>query len=248
MRTKTTRATALAAIALAAALATTACESGNAAAERSASGTPQAGGSAASSASSAPDASGSGGPAGTGGDRATGTATPRPGSKGNGSAAGDRGAGSGGTADGADGARGPVVTCTGANNAVDVKRPARPINHLLLTTTNRGSVPCDLYGAPLLRFDEDQAATAVDDGTRGHSVIRLAPGESAYASVVMVGERTGSEVNGRTVARLGVLFAPRDGSGSTGPSVSLTLPPGTYKTDDVTVTHWLSDLDEALAH
>ncbi|MFJ8588809.1 DUF4232 domain-containing protein [Streptomyces sp. NPDC093595] len=248
MRTHTLRTSALVAAALAAALTTTACGSGSSEAERSASSAPQTHVSAASAAPSAPAASASGRPTGTGGDRAAGAAAPRSDSKGKGSPTSGREAGNAGAAGAAGGAGGPVATCTGANSAVDVKRPARPINHLLLTTTNRGSVPCDLYGAPILRFDGDQAATAVDDSTRRQSVIRLGPGESAYASVVLAGERIGSEVNGRTVARLAVLFAPRDGSGSTGPSVGLTLPADTYKTDDATVTHWMSDRDEALAH
>lgn len=141
-----------------------------------------------------------------------------------------------------------VATCTGANTRVVVNRPARPVNHLLLTATNKGSASCDLYGAPYLRFDQDQAATAIDDSTRRQSVIRLAPGRSAYASVVLMGERTGDEVNGRTPSRLGVHFAAADGAGSVGPSVRLKLPSGTYLTDDARVMHWTESFDDALAH
>ncbi|GGP96593.1 DUF4232 domain-containing protein [Streptomyces roseolilacinus] len=141
-----------------------------------------------------------------------------------------------------------VATCTGAHTRVVVNRPARPINHLLLTATNKGSASCDLHGAPYLRFDQDQAATAVDDSTRLQSVIRLAPGRSAYASVVLVGERTGDEVNGRTASRLGVHFAAADGAGSVGPSVRLKLPSGTYLTDDARVMHWTESLEDALAY
>ncbi|WP_267486763.1 DUF4232 domain-containing protein [Streptomyces sp. DH12] len=141
-----------------------------------------------------------------------------------------------------------VATCTGANTRVVVQRPARPINRLLLTATNKSSSPCDLYAAPYLRFDQDHAATAVDEATRPHSVIRLAPGRSAYASVMLMGERTGGEVNGRTASRLGVHFANANGTGSTGPSVQLTLPSGTYLTDDARVTYWTESFEDATSY
>ncbi|MFB7374725.1 DUF4232 domain-containing protein [Streptomyces sp. NPDC056222] len=146
------------------------------------------------------------------------------------------------------GGQAKVVTCTGDNTRVVVNRPARPINHLLLTATNKGPASCDLYRAPLLRFDDEQSATAIDGSTQQQSVIRLAPGQSAYASVILIGERTGEEANGRTTSRLGVYFDSRDASGSVGRPAILTLPADTYKTDDAKVTHWLSDLDEALSH
>ncbi|MFF8385029.1 DUF4232 domain-containing protein [Streptomyces kanasensis] len=141
-----------------------------------------------------------------------------------------------------------VATCTGANTRVVVQRPVRPINHLLLTATNKGSAPCDLHAAPYLRFDQAHAPTAVDDSTRQQSVIRLAPGGSAYASVVLMGERTGGEVNGRTASRLGVHFASANGAGSTGPSVQLTLPSGTYLTDDARVMHWTESFEDATSY
>ncbi|MFD7321469.1 DUF4232 domain-containing protein [Streptomyces sp. NPDC059875] len=252
MRTFDIRRTVLAATVLTAALATTACgatETGKAPSSDAAGKGP----SVTSTATASPSPSQSGatssnsGGTNSGGKQSTGgtsTGTNTDGSTG-GSTGGKQT--TGGAKQPADG---PVkaVTCTGDNNRVVVTRPTRPINHLLITATNKGSVPCDLYSAPLLRFDEEQAATAIDDGTKQQSVIRLAPGQSAYASVILMAERTGSEVNGRTTSRLGVNFASRDASGSVGRTASVTLPADTYKTDDAKVTHWVTSLDEALTY
>lgn len=248
MRTFSIRRTALAVGLMAAALATSACggtETGKALSSDTSTATASpsaAGGSSAGATDS--DGTNGGTNAGTNGGSST---------SGKQSTGASSSTGSGGrqATEGAQrpsGSQARVVTCTGDNTRVVVNRPARPINHLLLTATNMGSVACDLYSAPLLRFDDEQAATAIDDSTRQQSVIRLAPGQSAYASVVLMAERTGDDVHGRTTARLGVHFAARDASGSVGRSVPLALPADTYKTDDAKVTHWLSSLDEALAY
>ncbi|MGW7431526.1 DUF4232 domain-containing protein [Streptomyces sp. NPDC054861] len=247
MRTFDIRRTTIAGALLAAALTTSACgaaETGK---------TPSAGASGkTSTATVAPTAPTSPGPSASDGTSAGGTATggsTTPGSGTGGTKGRQTSDSSGGKGSaGQQGGGAEAVTCTGGTTRVTVKRPARPINHLLLTTTNSGSVPCDLYGAPLLRFDQEQSATAIDEATRPQSVIRLAPGESAYASVVLTGERAGSEAHGRTATRLEVHFAGRETAGSVGPSATLGLPSGTYKTDDAKVMYWTTSFEDALSY
>lgn len=248
MRTFTVRRTVLAATVLAAALVTTACGGAEAGKTPSAAGSNK-GPSATSTVTPAPSPSQAGaGAADSGGKQSAGGTDSGTSSGGNGATGTGGKQSTGGTKQPGGGAQAKVVTCTGDNTRVVVNRPARPINHLLLTATNRGSVSCDLYRAPLLRFDDEQSATAIDDSTQQQSVIRLAPGQSAYASVILIGERTGEEANGRTTTRLGVHFDSRDASGSVGRPANLTLPADTYKTDDAKVTHWVNSLDEALAY
>ncbi|GGT18120.1 DUF4232 domain-containing protein [Streptomyces purpureus] len=242
MRTFSIRRTAVAAAVLAAALSATACGADDVTKDPS----PAAKGVTAGPSASALPPTGGTDTAGkdTSGEDTSGKETAGQGSSGKGGATGHQP--TGGAKE--QGGQAKAVTCTGYNTKVVADRPARPINHLLLTATNKGSVPCDLYGAPFLRFGQDQAATAIDEATRPQSVIRLAPGQSAYAAVVLAGERTGSEAGGRDVTQLAVLFAAGDGSGSTGRSVSLKLQAGTYKTDDAKVTYWQNSLDDALGY
>ncbi|WP_331453085.1 DUF4232 domain-containing protein [Streptomyces sp. SS162] len=255
MRTFRTRTTAAAATAFLAALSLTACQNGGSDAG-AASGTPAVTASTApvgaatqADAKATPEA----GTAGTG--DTTGSGAPRP----RHTSLNDDGTGTGtsagtGTGDKAkpgakDKAATPAsfVTCTSANTRVTVTRPSRPINHLLITAQNTGSRTCLAYAAPLLRFDDEQAAPGFVEGSRPQAVVTLAPGEAAYASVILSGERAPEEANGRVTKRLGVLFAARDASGSVGAPATVKLPAGTYKTDDVAVTYWQSSLDDALS-
>jgi hypothetical protein len=158
--------------------------------------------------------------------------------------AGGSAAGSGGGTEDPD----PVMTACGADVKVTYSTVRRPINHALLTLTNTGSEPCNAYHAPLLRFDDAQAATAVDQDSRPQAVVTVAPGESAYASI-MLAAADGSGNDGRTAARLAVSFAPRSGSGSTdaAPAV-ISLPADTYTDTTTTVSHWQSSMDDALMY
>jgi hypothetical protein len=143
---------------------------------------------------------------------------------------------------------GPVMTACGADVKVTYSTVRRPINHALLTMTNTGSEPCNAYHAPLLRFDDAQAATAVDQDSRPQAVVTIAPGESAYASI-MLAAADGSGTDGRTAAKLAVSFAPRSGSGSTdaAPAV-ISLPADTYTDTSTNVTYWQSTMDDALMY
>jgi hypothetical protein len=152
--------------------------------------------------------------------------------------------GNGKTGDGT----GPITTaCTGANTKVTVSKVSRPINHLLLTVTNTGSKACNAYHAPLLRFDDGQAATQIMDESKPQAVVTLAPRQSAYASILLASADDSGE-NGGTAKTLAVMFAPRDGSGSIGNPDVLTLPAGTYIDDTAAVSYWQSSMSDALTY
>ncbi|MFF3288404.1 DUF4232 domain-containing protein [Streptomyces sp. NPDC003023] len=161
-------------------------------------------------------------------------------------------AGNGGSAAGTGGGGaedpGPVTAACGADVKVTYSTVRRPINHALLTMTNTGSKACNAYHAPLLRFDDGQAATAVDVDSKPQAVVTLAPGESAYASI-MLAAADGSGDDGRTAAKLAVGFAPRSGSGSTddAPAV-ISLPADTYTDTSTTVSYWQGSMEDALMH
>ncbi|MFG2526735.1 DUF4232 domain-containing protein [Streptomyces sp. NPDC048516] len=154
--------------------------------------------------------------------------------------------GPGRTAGQHSGSRTTNAACTGAHVKVTVTKVHRPVNHMLLTATNTGSVPCNAYGAPYLRWDDAQAATTFLDASKPQAVVTLAPGESAYAGI-MYQSADGSGSGGHTARTLGVLFGNRDGNGSTGPSVQLKLANGGVHTDSSAwVTYWQSRSEDAL--
>ncbi|NKY12696.1 DUF4232 domain-containing protein [Streptomyces somaliensis] len=144
------------------------------------------------------------------------------------------------------GALSSFTTCTGDNMRIEVAKPTRPINHLLITATNTGSRTCLAYGAPILRFDDEQATPGLLEDSRPQAVVTVPPGRSAYAAVVLSGERAPEEANGRITERLQVLFSPRNAPGSIGSPVRVKLPADTYKTDDAATTYWQQTLDDAL--
>jgi hypothetical protein len=138
------------------------------------------------------------------------------------------------------------VTCTGSNTKVTVSKVSRPINHLLLTATNTGSVPCYAYHAPALRFDDAQAAFPVLRDSIPQAVVTLAPGQSAYASIGLSGEPDGQELHKGT--HLAVYFTGKADQGSTGAPAELTLPAGTSWGDNGFVTYWQSEMADALTY
>ncbi|MFF8897163.1 DUF4232 domain-containing protein [Streptomyces lydicus] len=144
------------------------------------------------------------------------------------------------------GSHSATVACTNARVKVTAIKINHPVNHMLLTATNTGSVPCYAYNAPYLRWDEGQAATAFLERSKPQAVITLAPGQSAYAGI-MYRSADGSGSGGHTARSLGVLFANRAGNGSTGPSVRFTLPKGGITTDSSAwVTYWQTSAQDAL--
>ncbi|MEU1277822.1 DUF4232 domain-containing protein [Streptomyces sp. NPDC005805] len=136
--------------------------------------------------------------------------------------------------------------CTSKTVKVTYAPVSRPVNHALLTVTNTGSTACNAYYAPLLRIDEGQAAIAIDEGSKPQAVATLAPGESAYAGI-MLSSADGSGKHGGTAKKLEVHFAPRSGSGSVGTPAVVKLPSGTYTDSSTRVTYWQMDRDDALS-
>ncbi|MFE3942831.1 DUF4232 domain-containing protein [Streptomyces sp. NPDC059118] len=162
------------------------------------------------------------------------------------STGGSQGGKSSGGATGSGSKSKSPVTCTGSNTKVTVSKVSRPINHLLLTATNTGSVPCYAYHAPALRFDDAQAAFPVLRDSIPQAVVTLAPGQSAYASIGLSGEPDGQELH--KSKHLGVYFTGKSNQGSTGPSTELTLPAGTTWGDNGFVTYWQSEMADALTY
>jgi hypothetical protein len=178
------------------------------------------------------DTAGSG--TGSGGSKETG----KGGSTGAGAGASGSGAGSGSDA--------APVTCTAANTKIVVTVVSRPVNHVLVTATNTGDVPCFAYHAPFLRFDDAQAPVPVLDSSRPQAVVTLEPGRSAYAGV-MTAAATGEGEGGRTARKVTVTLAARSGGATSGAS-AVTLPSGGVYVDSThTVTFWQQELDDALA-
>ncbi|WP_330239334.1 DUF4232 domain-containing protein [Streptomyces sp. NBC_00525] len=138
------------------------------------------------------------------------------------------------------------VTCTGANTRTTVTKVSRPINHLLLTVTNKGDRPCYAYYAPMLRFDGAQAVFQVFRDSKPQAVVTLDPGASAYAGIALTGEPTGKKPY--KSANLGVTFADRANAPVNSSPAELKLPAETYWDDNGFVTYWQSEMSDALVH
>ncbi|MEV7238533.1 DUF4232 domain-containing protein [Streptomyces sp. NPDC051020] len=142
---------------------------------------------------------------------------------------------------------GSPVTCIGENTKVTVSKVSRPINHLLLTMTNRGSRACNAYHAPKLRFDDAQSVFRILDDSKPQAVVTLAPGQSAYAAIGLTGDT--DLKNQHKATHLSVYFSAKDPSGSTDTApAELTLPADTYVDDQGFVTYWQSDMADALTY
>ncbi|MGW8398237.1 DUF4232 domain-containing protein [Streptomyces lydicus] len=71
----------------------------------------------------------------------------------------------------ASGSHSATPACTTARVKVTAIKVNRPVNHLLLTATNTGSLPCHAYHAPYLRWDDAQAATAFLETSKPQAVL-----------------------------------------------------------------------------
>ncbi|OQQ17618.1 hypothetical protein B0675_11275 [Streptomyces sp. M41(2017)] len=168
------------------------------------------------------------------------------GSKNSGTTTGSKGTGgtgsTGGSAGGKGGTRNPA--CVAATTRTTATVVSRPLNHLLLTVTNKSSKNCDLTGYPIVRFSEAQSVPPVAEETHPQAVVTLAPGESGYAGVLL-SAADGSGVHGYTAKTLEVHYGDQGRNGSARPA----LPPkGVYIDEKLTVTYWQQDLDTALSY
>ncbi|MFD4375488.1 DUF4232 domain-containing protein [Streptomyces sp. NPDC058486] len=136
---------------------------------------------------------------------------------------------------------GPVRrTCTAQDVKVVASKVSRPINHLALTVTNIGGRPCDAVGAPLVGFDDSQAPIRVVEESKPQAVVTLAPGESAYASLILTGE-PGGDTHGMTIRTIKVNLTVDS-------MVKLAAPEGTYVDDGAAVSYWQRELEDALQY
>ncbi|MFE2828899.1 DUF4232 domain-containing protein [Streptomyces sp. NPDC059271] len=172
----------------------------------------------------------------TSGSKNTGTTT---GSKGTGGTGDTRSTG-GSAAGNGGGTRNPA--CVAATTRTTATVVSRPLNHLLLTVTNKSSKNCDLTGYPIVRFSEAQSVPPVAEETHPQAVVTLAPGESGYAGVLL-SAADGSGVHGYTAKTLEVYFG--DKGGSARPALPAK---GVYIDEKLTVTYWQQDLDTALSY
>ncbi|MUT90049.1 DUF4232 domain-containing protein [Streptomyces sp. Z38] len=251
MRTSRLQLLAAAGVAVAS-LALTACQDGTGTRDEGASAS-QPGASTPSDASSqAPDesSSGSGGNASTAnGSTGSGGDTAGSGESGSGSAGGKGpSAGKGSAPGGSDDAPATFNPCNGSNTSVSAAPVSRPVNHMLITVKNTGSKNCDLTYYPVLRFDEMQWVPAPVEESKPQAVVTLAPGESAYAGVLL-SAADGSGSGGATGKKLTVGFQGRTPNSDGGPAAIPSLPAaGVYYDSSLTVTYWQSSADDALTY
>ncbi|MFZ4249379.1 DUF4232 domain-containing protein [Streptomyces griseoincarnatus] len=252
MRTSRLQLLAAAGVAVAS-LALTACQDGTGTRDEGASAS-QPGASTPSDASSqAPEesASGSGGNASTAnGSTGPGGDTAGSGESGSGSGGGGKGpsAGKGSAPGGSDDAPATFNPCNGSNTSVSAAPVSRPVNHMLITVKNTGSKNCDLTYYPVLRFDEMQWVPQPVEESKPQAVVTLAPGESAYAGVLL-SAADGSGSGGATGKKLAVGFQGRTPNSDGGPAAIPSLPAaGVYYDSSLTVTYWQSSADDALTY
>ncbi|MET9891621.1 DUF4232 domain-containing protein [Streptomyces sp. NPDC006465] len=253
---------ALGAAAAAALLATTACDPGAAegsdssksSAQPSATASAKPGG---ASGSKGGDGAGSGaGTAGSGGSSAesSGSTAGSGGSKGSGggtsSAGGTSGGGtgsSGGTAGGGAGTGGAgketIAACSQTELGVSAVKE-RDARHLVLTVQNAGTKKCNLYRYPLVRLGDGRTTAPVikeSDATPGVPVT-LAPGEEAYAALLVGGPMDEYEAKSITLS----LQGSKPGS-SAGKPIDVPMPVDTlYANDFQRVTYWTTASGYAL--
>ncbi|MBQ0973515.1 DUF4232 domain-containing protein [Streptomyces sp. RK31] len=251
MRTSRLQLLAAAGVAVAS-LALTACQDGTGTRDEGASAS-QPGASTPSDASSqAPEesASGSGGNASTAnGSTGPGGDTAGSGESGSGSGGGKGpSAGKGSAPGGSDDAPATFNPCNGSNTSVSAAPVSRPVNHMLITVKNTGSKNCDLTYYPVLRFDEMQWVPQPVEESKPQAVVTLAPGESAYAGVLL-SAADGSGSGGATGKKLAVGFQGRTPNSDGGPAAIPSLPAaGVYYDSSLTVTYWQSSADDALTY
>lgn len=139
-----------------------------------------------------------------------------------------------------------AVTCQGSNTKTVAAPLSRPVNHMLLTVTNTGSVPCNLYQYPAVQFGEAQSVPPVIEASKPQAVVTLAPKQSGYASVNL-SAADGSGSNGHTEKSLTVWFQGRTADEDVPSAAHPSLPAkGVWIDDSIKVTYWQQNLDDAI--
>ncbi|PWE08752.1 hypothetical protein DD630_19230 [Streptomyces sp. BSE7F] len=234
-----------------ASLALTACQDGTGTRDEGASASQPVASAPSDASSQAPEesASGSGGNGSTAnGSTGSGGDTAGSGESGSGSGSKGSSAGKGSAPGGSDDAPARFNPCNGSNTSVSAAPVSRPVNHMLITVKNTGSKNCDLTYYPVLRFDEMQWVPQPVEESKPQAVVTLAPGESAYAGVLL-SAADGSGSGGATGKKLTVGFQGRTPNSDGGPAAIPSLPAaGVYYDSSLTVTYWQSSTDDALTY
>ncbi|MFI5963605.1 DUF4232 domain-containing protein [Streptomyces asoensis] len=139
------------------------------------------------------------------------------------------------------GGKGAVAACSQEALGVSaVKEPAdsKEARHLLLIVQNAGDKKCNLYRHPLLRLGADARTTVpvIEESDPNPGVpVTLAPGEEAYAAVLVSGgARDEYEAKSMTLG----LQGRRPGS-QVGRPIDVPMPaPTLYADDGQLVTYW----------
>ncbi|MFI9220307.1 DUF4232 domain-containing protein [Streptomyces werraensis] len=248
MRTSRLQLLAAAGVAVAS-LALTACQDGTGTRDEGASDTQPVASAPSGASSQAPEESASG----SGGHGSTANGSGSNGSGGDAAGSGDSGskgssAGKGTASGGSDDAPATFNPCNGSNTSVSAAPVSRPVNHMLITVKNTGSKNCDLTYYPVLRFDEMQWVPQPVEESKPQAVVTLAPGESAYAGVLL-SAADGSGSGGATGKKLAVGFQGRTPNSDGGPAAIPSLPAaGVYYDSSLTVTYWQYSMDDALTY
>ncbi|MGQ5224833.1 DUF4232 domain-containing protein [Streptomyces sp. MN3] len=232
-----------------ASLALTACQDGTGTRDEGASASQPVASAPSDASSQAPEesASGSGGNGSTA-NGSTGSGGDTAGSGESGSGSKGSSAGKGSAPGGSDDAPARFNPCNGSNTSVSAAPVSRPVNHMLITVKNTGSKNCDLTYYPVLRFDEMQWVPQPVEESKPQAVVTLAPGESAYAGVLL-SAADGSGSGGATGKKLTVGFQGRTPNSDGGPAAIPSLPAaGVYYDSSLTVTYWQSSADDALTY
>ncbi|MFG2138915.1 DUF4232 domain-containing protein [Streptomyces sp. NPDC048650] len=126
-------------------------------------------------------------------------------------------------------------------HARGLRHPAR---RMLLTVTNASDRTCDFAAQryPLLRLDAEQRTTVPVIGPSDPvTVITLAPGRTAYATLVTSGP--GAQGRGEKISQFGVALAPHTAPCQVGLDSG---PPVRVDPHSATVTYWQSRREAAL--
>ncbi|WP_330438299.1 DUF4232 domain-containing protein [Streptomyces griseoaurantiacus] len=136
---------------------------------------------------------------------------------------------------------GKPVKCSSSSVRFTASKVNRPVNHLLLTATNRGTKSCVLPAYPMAKLGDAQSVPPVVEASRPQSTVVLSPGGSGYAGVLL-SSADGSGRNGYTAKTLSI---PLD-DGTIG---TATLPSGGVFVDDsLKVTYWQGGMSDALEY
>ena len=140
---------------------------------------------------------------------------------------------------GGSGAKGTVAACSQEVLGVSaVKEPADSVDarHLLLSVQNAGDKKCNLYRYPLVRLGDGRTtAPVIEESDPNPGVpLTLAPGEEAYAALLVNGPMDEYEAKSITLTLQG-----RKPGSTTGRPIDVPMPVETlYANDFQRVTYW----------